>query len=91
MATQVQALTATAVVDLTDIASMSDGDGFRIEAQGGSVRLYEGSAAPDLDTTPQVYITELREGGVYWHTQGTENLYAWAPRGSCRVSINDAE
>jgi len=80
-----------AVVNLTSEQSWSDGDEFRLEAQGGEVRLYEGSAAPDLTMDP-AYI-RLVASEVYWHSQGaSDNLYAWTiDRSGARLSINDAE
>jgi len=91
MATQVQAIVSTRATDLTDAASLAQSSDYRIEAQGGAVRLYEAASAPDLNANPQTYLTELVDGTVYWHSQGTDNLYAWATSGACRVSINDAE
>ena len=68
-----------AVINATTLGSMADGSTYRLEAQGGTIRIAEATAAPDPTDTdaPPAYM-ELSAGEVYWHMQGgTENLYAW--------------
>ena len=80
-----------AVIDCTADQNWGDGDDFRLEAQGGEVRLHEAAAAPDLDMS-HAYI-RLVAGDVYFHAQGaTENLYAWTPQhNGAQLVVNGAE
>ena len=91
MATVSQTIAYNTVVDLTAGGSWSDGDDFRMEAQGGEVRLHEAASAPTIANGP-AYI-RLVAGDVYFHAQNaSDNLYAWTiNRNGAQVVVNDAE
>ena len=86
MATATVQLTESAT-NLTDEASFVAGNYYWLQAQGGAVFLYEGTAAPaDLSAALSLFdrggigIRQSRTGGVNW--------YAWAERSSARLIIN---
>ena len=82
---------ARAVVNLS--TSLTEDSVYRFEAQGAPIRLHEGASAPDPDdvAAPPAYMT-LNPGEVYFHSQGSENLYAWTVNeAGGNISRNDAE
>ena len=83
---------ARAVVNATSSGSMTNGNTYRLEAQGGSIRIAEAASTPDPDAaTPPAYMA-LSAGEVYWHSQGaTENLYAWTihPGNTPQLVVNE--
>ena len=87
MATQAVLIDAT-TNDVTSDGSLASGTTYRLEAQGGEIRLHEAASAPASVTAREAAYIALDDGDVYWHEQGTENLYAWTPSGSARLVIN---
>lgn len=86
MATQKQALSATAATDLSASFSLIDGEQYTLQVQGGIAHVAEMATAPDLSDSGLAF-RRYRDGDEFPYVAASGSpLYGW---GSGRIICDD--